>query len=171
LLKIIEGTIANVPPQGGRKHPHQEFIRIDTKDILFICGGAFVGLESIIARRIGKKQIGFGVVNKSVEEDASLLENVIPEDLLKFGLIPEFIGRLPVIATLDSLDKGALIRILTEPVNSLIGQYKKIFEMENVELSFSNDAIDYIAELSLERNTGARGLRSIYGRIYARFNV
>jgi len=161
LLKIIEGTIANVPPQGGRKHPHQEFIRIDTKDILFICGGAFVGLESIIARRIGKKQIGFGVVNKSVEEDASLLENVIPEDLLKFGLIPEFIGRLPVIATLDSLDKGALIRILTEPVNSLIGQYKKIFEMENVELSFSNDAIDYIAELSLERNTGARGLRSI----------
>ncbi|MFW5799968.1 MAG: ATP-dependent Clp protease ATP-binding subunit ClpX [Spirochaetota bacterium] len=161
LLKIIEGTIASVPPQGGRKHPHQEFIKIDTKDILFICGGAFVGLESIISKRIGKKQIGFGSYTNRVDESDALLENVIPTDLLNFGLIPEFIGRLPVIATLDTLDKETLVRILTEPVNSIVKQYKKIFELENVEINFTTDALEYIAELSIHRNTGARGLRSI----------
>jgi len=161
LLKIIEGTVASVPPQGGRKHPHQEFIKLDTKDILFICGGAFVGLESIISKRVGKKQIGFGQNSTKAEENAKILENVIPEDLLRFGLIPEFIGRFPVTATLDNLDKEALINILTEPVNSIIRQYKTIFDMENVELEFTDEALDYIAQLSMERKTGARGLRSI----------
>ncbi len=161
LLKIIEGTVASVPPQGGRKHPHQEFIKLDTKDILFICGGAFVGLDSIISKRVGKKQIGFGQNSTRVEESAKILENVIPEDLLRFGLIPEFIGRFPVTATLDTLDKEALIKILTEPVNSIIKQYKTIFDMENVELEFTDEALEYIAQLSMERKTGARGLRSI----------
>lgn len=161
LLKIIEGTVASVPPQGGRKHPHQEFIKLDTKDILFICGGAFVGLENIIAKRIGKKQIGFGLNSKNIDAEAGLIENIIPEDLLKFGLIPEFIGRLPVMTTLEELDKPALVRILTEPVNSIIKQYIKIFDIEDVEIEFSDDALEYIAELSISRKTGARGLRAI----------
>ncbi len=161
LLKIIEGTVASVPPQGGRKHPHQDFIKIDTKDILFICGGAFVGLENIISKRIGKKQIGFGSEKTKHLDENNLLEFVTPEDLLKFGLIPEFIGRLPVVTTLEHLDKEALISILTYPVNSIVKQYKHIFEIEDVELSFSDEALEYIADLSILRKTGARGLRSI----------
>lgn len=161
LLKIIEGTVASVPPTGGRKHPHQEFIRIDTTEILFIVGGAFVGIENIIAQRIGKKQIGFGVTSKKIDDKAELLKYIISEDLLKFGLIPEFIGRMSVIATLEDLDKAALMKILTEPVNSIVKQYHKIFEIENVQIDFTEEAIEYIAELSFKRKTGARGLRSI----------
>jgi ATP-dependent Clp protease ATP-binding subunit ClpX len=161
LLKIIEGTVASVPPQGGRKHPHQDFIKIDTKDILFICGGAFVGLENIISKRIGKKQIGFGSEKTKHLDENNLLDFVTPEDLLKFGLIPEFIGRLPVVTTLEHLDKEALINILTYPVNSIVKQYKHIFEIEDVELTFSDEALEYIADLSILRKTGARGLRSI----------
>jgi len=166
LLKIIEGTIASVPPQGGRKHPHQELIQIDTKDILFICGGAFVGLDNVIRNRLGHKNIGFGTVEedqakgKSIHVD-KMLENVIPEDLLKFGLIPEFVGRLPVLSTLENLDRQSLIDILTEPKNALIKQYQKIFELEGVKLTFKTDAIETIADLALERETGARGLRAI----------
>jgi ATP-dependent Clp protease ATP-binding subunit ClpX len=163
LLKIIEGTVASVPPQGGRKHPHQEFIQIDTSNILFICGGAFEGLDSIIKDRTGKKSIGFGanVESKKDINRTEVLKQMLPQDLLKFGMIPEFVGRLPIIATLDALDKEALVDILTKPKNSLIKQYKKLVELDGVELEFEPDAIDTIVNQAIQRNTGARGLRSI----------
>jgi len=163
LLKIIEGTVASVPPQGGRKHPHQEMLQIDTSNILFICGGAFEGLENIIKDRTGKKSIGFGSKIESEKEVSKykVFEELLPQDLLKFGLIPEFIGRLPVIATLKELDKEALGKILVEPKNSLVKQYKKLFEIDNVELVFEDDAISAIVDKAIERKTGARGLRSI----------
>ena len=163
LLKIVEGTTASVPPQGGRKHPHQEFLQINTENILFICGGAFEGLDKIIKDRIGEKSIGFGAKVESPKEidKYKIYEQILPQDLLKFGLIPEFVGRLPIVTTLRELDKETLIRIVTEPKNALVKQYKKLFEYDNVELEFEKEALELIVDKAIERNTGARGLRSI----------
>ena len=163
LLKIVEGTVASVPPQGGRKHPHQEFKQLNTANILFICGGAFEGLDKIIDERIGKKVIGFGakIESKKEVDKSAIYGELLPQDLLKFGLIPEFVGRLPIVATLKELDRDALIQIVTEPKNALVKQYKKLLELDDVELEFEKEALNVIVDKAIERNTGARGLRSI----------